>query len=100
MKLFYKPLLKSELKEIVDIQLEKVEGMLKEKNITLSVDDSVKDFLLKMGYDVSFGARPLKRTIQRYLINPLAAELLMSRYEAGDEIYARMDGDVVNFKKK
>ncbi len=96
----FKPLLKSELKEIVDIQLEKVEEMLKEKNITLSVDDSVKDFLLKMGYDVSFGARPLKRTIQRYLINPLAAELLMSRYEAGDEIYARMDGDVVKFKKK
>lgn len=95
----FKPLLKSELKEIVDIQLEKVEGMLKEKNITVSVDDSVKDFLLKTGYDVSFGARPLKRTIQRYLINPLAAELLMSKYEAGDTIKATMDGDVVKFKK-
>ena len=96
----FKPLLRSELKEIVDIQLEKVEGMLKEKNIHLSVDDSVKEFLLKIGYDVSFGARPLKRTIQRYLINPLAAELLMNKYEAGDEIYAKMDGDAVKFKKK
>ncbi len=96
----FKPLLKSELKEIIDIQLQRVEDMLKDKNIHIEVDDSVKDFLLKTGYDVTFGARPLKRTIQRYLINPLAAELLMGKYESGDTIKATMDGDVVKFKKK
>ncbi len=95
----FKPLLKSELKQIIDIQLQRVDSMLKDKNIHLEVDDSVKEFLLKTGYDVTFGARPLKRTIQRYVVNPLATELLMGKFEPGDTIKATMDGDVVKFEK-
>ncbi len=95
----FKPLLKSELKQIIDIQLRRVDDMLKDKNLKLEVDDSVKEFLLKTGYDVTFGARPLKRTIQRYLINPLATELLMGKFEPGDTIKAVMDGDTVKFEK-
>ncbi len=95
----FKPLLKSELKQIIDIQLQRVDFMLKEKNLKLEVDDSVKEFLLKTGYDVTFGARPLKRTIQRYLVNPLATELLMGKFEPGDTVKATMDGDKVKFVK-
>ncbi len=95
----FKPLLKSELKQIIDIQLQRVDSMLKEKNLKLEVDDSVKEFLLKTGYDVTFGARPLKRTIQRYLVNPLATELLMGKFEPGDTVKATMDGDKVKFVK-
>ena len=63
----FKPLLKSEIRKIVDIQLKHVQKMLKEKEITLDVSDEAKDWLAQLGYDVTYGARPLKRVIQKYL---------------------------------
>ncbi len=67
----FKPLLKSELKEIIDIQLQRVSKLLSEKNIQIEIKEEVKDFLLSIGSDITYGARPLKRTIQRHLVNPL-----------------------------
>jgi ATP-dependent Clp protease ATP-binding subunit ClpB len=97
----FKPLLKSELKNIIDIQLQRVGRMLTEKNMTLAIDDEAKDFLLQHGYDVTYGARPLKRTVQRYLINPLSSELLMNKFESGDTIFVCCPkGDKLEFKKK
>ncbi|MCL4549515.1 MAG: ATP-dependent chaperone ClpB [Bacteroidetes bacterium] len=88
----FKPLLKNELMKIIDIQLQKVGKMLSDKNISLEIEDDAKDFLLQHGYDVTYGARPLKRTIQKYLINPLSAELLAGRFEAGDTILVSSPG--------
>lgn len=88
----FKPLLKSEIKNIIDIQLHKVGKMLAEKGLSLAIEDEVKDFIIQHGYDVTFGARPLKRTIQKYLVNPLAAELLMNKFESGDTIYVKYPG--------
>ena len=82
----FKPLLKSEIRKIVDIQLERVQKMLKEKEITLSVSDKAKDWLAQLGYDVTYGARPLKRVIQKYLVNPLSQELLAGNFGDGDTI--------------
>ena len=82
----FKPLTKSELREIVDIQIRNVQSMLKQKDIVLDVNDESKDWLAKLGYDVTFGARPLKRTIQKYLINPLSQELLAGNFNDGDHI--------------
>lgn len=97
----FKPLLKSELKEIIDIQLTRVGRMLAEKNLSLEVYDEAKDFLLQIGYDITYGARPLKRTIQKYLINPLSAELLMNNYTAGDTIAVTYPGaGKLEFRKK
>ncbi len=97
----FKPLLRSELKEIIDIQLQKVGSMLSEKNLTLMVNEDAKDFLLQHGYDVTYGARPLKRTIQKYLINILAAELLMNKFESGDTVYVCCPkGDKLTFEKR
>lgn len=83
----FKPLLRTELRGIVDIQLKRVEKMLEEKSLTLKIDDEVKDWLARMGYDAVYGARPLKRTIQKHLINPLSQELLMNSFMPGDIIY-------------
>ena len=82
----FKPLTRSEIRKIVDIQISGVQKMLIQKDITINVDDEAKDWLAKLGYDVTFGARPLKRTIQRHLINPLSQELLAGNFEDGDNI--------------
>ncbi|MEW6652239.1 MAG: ATP-dependent chaperone ClpB [Bacteroidota bacterium] len=96
----FKPLLRSELKKIIDIQLQKAGGMLAEKNLTLLINEDAKDFLLQHGYDAAFGARPLKRTIQKYLINALSAEILMNKFESGDTIYVCCPkGDRLKFEK-
>ena len=81
-----KPLTHKEIRKIVDIKLEKVKVILKDKELILEVSDEAKDYLTKLGYDVTFGARPLKRTIQKYLINPLSQELLMDKFSGGDTI--------------
>jgi len=60
--------------------------MLKTKDIGLNINDEAKDWLTNLGYDVTFGARPLKRTIQKYLINPLSQELLAGNFISGDKI--------------
>jgi ATP-dependent Clp protease ATP-binding subunit ClpB len=88
----FKPLLKSELIQIIDIQLQKVGKMLAEKNIGFEIDDDSKEFILQHGYDVTYGARPLKRMIQKYIVNPLSAELLMNKYEAGNTIIVSYPG--------
>ena len=82
----FKPLLKSEIRKIVDIQLERIQKMLKEKEIALNVSEDAKDWLAQIGYDVTYGARPLKRVIQKYLVNPLSQELLAGKFVDGDTI--------------
>ncbi|WP_304131021.1 ATP-dependent chaperone ClpB [Ignavibacterium album] len=82
----FKPLTKKEIRKIVDIQLERVQKQLNEREITIVVSDEAKDWLAQTGYDVIYGARPLKRVIQRYLVNPLAQELLAGNFSNGDTI--------------
>ncbi|HEX9251968.1 MAG TPA: AAA family ATPase, partial [Ignavibacteriaceae bacterium] len=82
----FKPLSRIEIREIVDLQLTRVEKMLKVKEITLDVSDEAKDWLAQLGYDVTYGARPLKRVIQKYLVNPLSQELLAGNFGDGDTI--------------
>jgi len=82
----FKPLTHKEIREIVELQLQIVVGMLKAKELKLEITDEAKDWLANIGYDVTFGARPLKRTIQKYLINPLSQELLAGNFVNGDTI--------------
>ena len=97
----FKPLLKSEIEEIIDLQLQKLGKMLEEKGLTLVIGKDVKEFLIQHGYDVTYGARPLKRTIQRFVINPLSAELLMNKYESGDTVEVVSPGaGKLEFRKK
>ena len=87
----FKPLLKSELRQIIDLQLKLISKNLSDKNLLLSVTESAKDLLLQVGYDITYGARPLKRTIQKYIINPLATQLLMGKYSNGDTVFINTD---------
>ena len=90
-----------ELRGIVEIQLVNVQKMLTQREIKLNVTDEVKDWLVKIGYDVTYGARPLKRTIQKYLINPLSQELLAGNFEDGDKIKVLLnDTGHLDFRKE
>jgi ATP-dependent Clp protease ATP-binding subunit ClpC len=74
------------LKHIVEIEVRDVQDRLKEKGIDITLDNKAKDFLIDKGFDKVFGARPLKRTIQRYLENPLAEEILSGAFKEGSKI--------------
>jgi len=80
----FHPLDKQLIKEIVDLQLARLEARLKEKQLSLEVREGAKEFLAEKGYDPVYGARPLKRTIQRYVENPLASSLLRGEFRPGD----------------
>ncbi|RME55814.1 ATP-dependent chaperone ClpB [Candidatus Parcubacteria bacterium] len=93
---------RQQVREIVAIQLEEVAAMLRqEHNITLLVSDKVRDFLAEEGYDPAFGARPLRRTIETELLDPLATELIEGKIRDGETISAELGKDHrVLFRKK
>jgi ATP-dependent Clp protease ATP-binding subunit ClpB len=82
----FHPLTKSDLAEIVDIQLAKVSALLRERGLTLEVDPSAREYLADEGYDPDFGARPLKRTIQREVQDPLAIKVVSGEIGEGDTV--------------
>ena len=76
----------AQIKKIVDIQVEKLVARLTERRLTVEVTEATREFLAKAGFDPQFGARPLKRAIQRELQDPLAKALLEGKFKAGDKI--------------
>jgi ATP-dependent Clp protease ATP-binding subunit ClpC len=82
----FHPLSKEQIGEIVHIQLGDVQGRLAEEGLSLSLSDGAIKFLVERGYDEKFGARPLKRVIQRYVEDPLSERILMAAFEVGDQI--------------
>ncbi|MHA1231233.1 MAG: ATP-dependent chaperone ClpB [Candidatus Helarchaeota archaeon] len=89
------------IKKIVDIKLEKIKKQLEEKQLKLVVKEDAKEFLAKKGYDPVYGARPLLRAIQRYLLNPLSVEFLEGKFEAGDTIVVSVkDIEHLKFSKE
>jgi len=95
----FHPLGKEHLRNIVDIQMQRVHKMLEKSSITLTVPDSVKDWLTIRGYDPTFGARPLKRLIQREVVNELAKVLLSreSNEPAEYEVRISEEGNQLQF---
>ncbi|MDQ6632271.1 MAG: ATP-dependent chaperone ClpB, partial [Verrucomicrobiota bacterium] len=89
-----------DLTTIVDIQLQQLEKRLAQQQLQLEFDKSTKKLLAKEGYDPQFGARPLKRTIQDQLLNPLAMKLLDGEFKPGDRIKVSGNGQELNFQKK
>jgi ATP-dependent Clp protease ATP-binding subunit ClpB len=77
---------RAQVRSIVDVQLRGFEKRLAERGVRLEVTAEAKDFLANVGYDPTYGARPLKRAIQRYLENGLAEDILAGRFAAGDTI--------------
>ncbi len=87
----FNKLAEKDIVKIVELQLSDLTGKLKERGITLKVDESAKKKLAQEGYDEEFGARPLKRMIQREVQDPLALDLLKARYKEGDTITVSVD---------
>ncbi len=77
---------RDQLKHIVDIQLKRVTGYLRDREIELELTDRAKESLAVQSYDPSFGARPLKRAIQRRVVDPLAQEILQGRVQSGSRV--------------
>ena len=82
----FRPLVKDDLVRIIDIEVGYVAERLREQNISLEVGQDAKDFLIEKGFDTVFGARPLKRTIQRFLEDPLAQEIIAKKFKDGSLI--------------
>jgi ATP-dependent Clp protease ATP-binding subunit ClpB len=89
--ILFKPLTMNELKRIVGLQLKHVQARLSAKNITLEFSDEVKEWMAKIGYDPAFGARPLKRVIQKYIVNKLSEKLLEGSIADGDTVEVTLD---------
>jgi ATP-dependent Clp protease ATP-binding subunit ClpB len=89
-------LTREHLKEIVDIQVRHLKRLLAERQLEIELTDAARDLLAEEGYDPAFGARPLKRLIQRKVQDPLALRLLQGEFEAGDRVRVdARDGNLV-----
>jgi ATP-dependent Clp protease ATP-binding subunit ClpC len=95
----FHPLTRQDLEQIIHIELKEVHDRLKGKKIELILSEEVLKFLIDQGYDPVFGARPLKRTIQRFIENVLAEEILGGKFEEGDKIVAEIRGERISFEK-
>jgi ATP-dependent Clp protease ATP-binding subunit ClpB len=83
----FEPLKKTELRQIVTIQIRRIEQMLADQKIKIQLSTTAQDYIADVGYDPIYGARPLKRAIQRELQNPIATKILETAFGAGDTIY-------------
>ena len=90
---------RDELTEIVGLQLERVRQRLAKQGIGLALSSEAKEFIANQGYDPVYGARPLKRAIQRHLLDPLSLEVLEGRFKDGDLIRAEMHSGKLTFEK-
>ena len=95
----FRQLSREDLVQIVDLQLERLERMLAQRHLALDVTPEAKALIASEGYDPVYGARPLKRVIQRLLQNPIALELLEGNFHEGDTIRVERDGEVLRFEK-
>ncbi len=93
----FHPLNQENIAQIAEIQLSKLKQRLSERDISIEVTDEALAKLAAAGFDVVYGARPLKRAIQQYLENPLANQLLEGKFQAGDHITVSIKDDELNF---
>ena len=87
-----------DLLQIVELEVEKVLERVKTKEVQIVLDQSAKDFLIEKGYDPQYGARPMRRAVERFLEDPFAEELLRGNLKAGDNIHVEKAGDKLVFK--
>ncbi len=89
----FEPLKLEDIAQVVDLQLTRLRALLTEKRLTLTLTDGARKFLANEGYDPVYGARPLKRAIQRHLQDPLAMKILAGEFVPGDTITADVAGE-------
>jgi len=97
--IFFHSLGREHLKRIIDIQIAGLMKRLAERKIQVRLTDATKELLVREGYDPAYGARPLKRTIQRRVLDPLALRVLEGDFTEGDSVNIDADGQTLKFEK-
>jgi ATP-dependent Clp protease ATP-binding subunit ClpB len=95
----FHPLSREHMKAIIDIQLRGLVKRLADRKIKVELTDQAKDFLVQEGYDPMYGARPLKRTIQKRVLDPLAVRVLEGEFSEGDRVVVDASADGLRFAK-
>ena len=93
----FDPLTKEQLLQIVDLMLEDTKKALKEKDITIDISPKAKDFILEKGTDIKFGARPLRRAIQRYIEDELSEMILRNTLQDGQNVKIDFENNELKF---
>jgi len=97
--IIFRALTMEDILKIVDIQLGHVQRRLADRKISLDITARAREFLARAGYDPTYGARPLKRTIQRQVLDPLALAILQGQFKEGDTVQVDSDGEHITFRK-
>ncbi|MDA1349470.1 MAG: AAA family ATPase, partial [Chloroflexi bacterium] len=97
--IIFDPLKEEELNRIVGLLIAEVEGRLAERGVGISLTEEVKNWLAREGFDPVYGARPLRRAIQRHLENPLSRRILAGEFSEGDEVVVSVDSEGLAFEK-
>jgi ATP-dependent Clp protease ATP-binding subunit ClpB len=98
--IIFRSLDEKQLAQIVEVQLERLQRRLSQQQLSLEVDRSAKQLVAREGFDPQFGARPLKRTIQDLILDPLATKLLLGEFKPGDRIKVVAHNGDLSFEKK
>jgi len=98
--IIFRSLDEKQLSHIVDIQLQRLDKRLAQQQLSIEVDRAAKQLIAKEGFDPQFGARPLKRTIQDLVLDPLATKLLIGEFKPGDHIKVTAHNGDLDFEKK
>jgi ATP-dependent Clp protease ATP-binding subunit ClpA len=97
--IIFNPLTPKDIEKIVEIQLRNVQKRLEQKDIQLEVSDEVKKFLAKEGYSPEFGARELKRVIQRLILDPLASKIVANEIKPSDKVKVVLANNQIVFNQ-
>ena len=98
--IFFEPLGREHMDRIVRVQAARLEPLLAERGLELTLSDTAVELIAESGYDPVYGARPLKRALQKKLVDPLAGALLAGKFGAGDKIFADAEGDEIVFRPR
>ena len=96
--LIFNSLNQDHLKEIVELQIEEMNDLLVSQDLVLKIDDKAKEWLLKKGFDSKFGARPMRRTLEKYIQNPLSEMIIQEKIKNGDIISVSANDFGLEFK--
>jgi ATP-dependent Clp protease ATP-binding subunit ClpB len=88
------------MKQIIDIQVKGLLKRLEDRKIFVTLTDASREWLVREGYDPAYGARPLKRAIQRYILDPLAMRVLEGEFREGDTVQVDAGAGGLNFMKQ
>ena len=97
-QIIFSPLSRANMAPILEIQLKRVRRLLEDKDLKMELTEAAKEALCEAGFDPDFGARPLKRSIQQHLLNPMAKQIVGGNYAPGDTVKVDSDGELISFE--